>query len=912
MAGPVDEVGVEAKAVAAALFGVALCGHEVATCEDGGEDGAVIGFAEDERGVGGGGVVGVDEVEVAAAGDALGDGVGVAPLDGIPAHVGDFEAAVGGEAASDAGEDAEALLVAFFGAFEEGLEAHADAEEGAVGGEVFADGLDEAAFAEVAHGIGGSSDAGEDECGGVGDIGRVGADDGVGADVVEGAGDAAEVAGVVIDDDYAVGHGVSVPRAEGPSGLYFRAMREVPKTQYEARLRSEELRSLINYHNRLYYELNQPEISDEAYDDLMNELRAIEAAYPELITPDSPTQRVGGALLPTFEVVEHRVPLLSLSNCFSEDELRAWHRRAAERLGAGDFALVSEPKIDGLAIALVYEDGRFVQGATRGDGYHGENVTENLRTIPSIPRALRGSFPARFEVRGEVYMPRSGFEELNAQIGEENLRREREGKRPLPLYANPRNAAAGAVRQKDPAVTASRPLAMFVYQLGWCEGVHPERHYETLGWLREMGFTVNPEARLHPGLEDVFPRIAWWGHERERLDYDIDGVVVKIDDMRAWERLGAVGREPRWATAFKFPPQQRTTRLVDIQVNVGRTGVLTPFAVLEPVVVGGARVSLATLHNEGDIRRKDIRIGDTVIVQRAGEVIPQVVGPVVQLRTGAEREFVMPDRCPVCGTPVSRDPDQAAVYCPNALCPAQQIRLIEHFASRGAMDIEGLGEKMAVQLYQSGLVRNVADLYSLTRERLLTLDKVGEKTAENLVRAIAASKSRPLPNLLFGLGIRHVGFETARLLAEHVGSLEGLLRVKAEELQQVEGIGPVVAASIVAWVERPENRAVVEQLMAAGVNPVFEREASGAGPLEGLTIVVTGRLQGMSRGEAEEAIRARGGKVGSSVTKATDFLVVGEEAGSKLAKAEKLGTRLLTEEEFLALLERGPAALSSA
>lgn len=685
----------------------------------------------------------------------------------------------------------------------------------------------------------------------------------------------------------------------------------MPKTQYEARLRSEELRSLINYHNRLYYELNQPEISDEAYDDLMNELRAIEAAYPELITPDSPTQRVGGAPLPTFEVVEHRVPLLSLSNCFSEEDLRAWHRRAAERLGMATFPVTTEPKIDGLAIALVYENGRFVQGATRGDGYHGENVTENLRTIPSIPKELRGTYPERFEVRGEVYMPRSGFEELNAQIGEENLRREREGKRPLPLYANPRNAAAGAVRQKDPAVTASRPLAMFVYQLGWCEGSHPRSHFEILGWLREMGFPVNPEARLHESLDEALPRIGWWGEQRERLDYDIDGVVLKLDDTEAWDRLGAVGREPRWATAYKFPPQQRTTKLLDIQVNVGRTGVLTPFAVLEPVVVGGARVSLATLHNEGDIRRKDIRIGDTVIVQRAGEVIPQVVGPIVQLRTGEEREFVMPERCPACGTPVSRDPGEAAVYCPNAACPAQQIRLIEHFASRGAMDIEGLGEKLAIALYQAGFVRNVADIYSLTKEQLVRLEKVGEKTAENLLRSIEASKARPLPNVLFALGIRHVGMETARLLAEYIGSLDALLGVTAEELQRIEGIGPVVAASIEGWVQRPENREIVERLVAAGINPRMERAEMEAGPLAGLTIVVTGRLETMSRGEAEDAIRARGGKVGSSVTKATDFLVVGADAGSKLAKAEQLGTRLLTEEEFRVLLERGPAGISA-
>ncbi len=685
-------------------------------------------------------------------------------------------------------------------------------------------------------------------------------------------------------------------------------------TQYEARLRSEELRSLINYHNHRYYVLDSPEVSDAEYDELMNELRGLEGRFPELITPDSPTQRTGAAPLETFAVVEHRVPLLSLSNCFSEDDLRAWHRRTAERAGHEDFSLTTEPKVDGLAMALVYENGRFVQGATRGDGQHGENVTANLRTIPSIPHTLEGTVPARFEVRGEVYMSRSGFERMNAAIGEMNEEREREGKRPLPLYANPRNAAAGSVRQKDAAVTAARPLAIFIYQLGWVEGgPTPTSHHETLAWLGAMGLPVNPDARVHSSLGDAIQRIRWWGQERDRLDYDIDGAVVKVDDTRAWEELGAVGREPRWATAFKFPPQQRTTRLLAIEVNVGRTGVLTPFAVLEPVVVGGARVQMATLHNEQDISRKGLRAGDMVIVQRAGEVIPQVVAPVTSLRNGSEQEWSMPDRCPSCGTPVQRDPGEVAVYCPNSGCPAQRVRLLEHFASRGAMDIEGLGERMAAVLFQAGLVASVADIYDLNAEQVAALDRMGGKSAENLVRGIEASKSRPLANIIFALGIRHVGFETARLLSLSFGSLEAIMAASPDELQGVDGIGPVVAESIAAWSVRPENQATVAKLKAAGVRLHAEREPGSAGtaPLAGLTIVVTGRLESMSRGEAEERIAALGGKAGSSVTKQTDFLVVGAEAGSKLARAEKLGTPILDEEAFVRLLEGGPAALQT-
>ena len=674
-------------------------------------------------------------------------------------------------------------------------------------------------------------------------------------------------------------------------------------TQYEARLRSEELRSQINYHNVRYYQLDQPELADAEYDQLMNELRALERQFPELITPDSPTQRTGATPAATFDVVEHRLPLLSLSNCFSETELQAWYRRAVDRLNVENPRLVSEPKIDGLAMSLVYDHGRFVQGATRGDGMHGENVTENLRTIASIPKTLSGSFPERFEVRGEVYMSKSGFLAMNAAIGDQNLQREAEGKKALPLYSNPRNAAAGSVRQKDPSVTATRPLAMFIYQLGWVEGgTRPQGQHEILQWLGGMGFPVNPEAALHGTVEKAYERIQWWGRERERLDYDIDGAVLKIDDTRAWDELGAVGREPRWATAFKFPPQQRTTKLNRISVNVGRTGVLTPYAELDPVVVGGATIRMATLHNEGDIRRKDIRQGDMVIVQRAGEVIPQVVAPVLSLRKEDLAEFSMPARCPVCETPVSKDPSEAATYCPNNSCPAQQMRLLEHFASRGAMDIEGLGEMMAYTLHHEGLVHDVADIYALTVDQVASLERKGRKSAEKLIAGIEASKTRPLTNVLFALGIRHVGFETARVLAAHFGALERVIEAPEDELQQVEGIGPIVAKSIADWAAQPVNREVVNRLLAAGVQPVQATRSAGDDLLAGLTIVVTGRLETMSREQAEDRIRQLGGKVGSAVSKRTDAIVVGAEAGSKLTKAEQLGVRRLTEDEFSVLL----------
>ncbi|MDE2669665.1 MAG: NAD-dependent DNA ligase LigA [Chloroflexota bacterium] len=752
-------------------------------------------------------------------------------------------------------------------------------------------------------------------------------------------------------------------------------------SQHEARLRSEELRSRINYHNHRYYVLDAPEISDGEYDELLEELRGLEAAFPELITPDSPTQRVGDAPLEAFSTVEHRAPLLSLGNASSAEDLADWHRRASERAGRDDFALTTEPKIDGLAISLTYEDGSLVQGATRGDGRRGENITPNLRTIRTIPLALTGDFPSAFEVRGEVYMTKSGFERMNAERAE----------RGEPLFANPRNSAAGAVRQLDPAITAQRPLSIYVYQVGWSEGVAPASQLERLHWLASMGFPVNDDAQRHAGLDEVARRVSWWGERRDRLDYDIDGVVIKIDDTEEWDRLGVVGREPRWSVAFKFPPQQRTTKLLDIAVNVGRTGALNPFAVLEPVIVGGARIQMATLHNEQDIHRKDVRIGDTVIVQRAGDVIPQVVAPVVSLRDGSERVFAMPETCPACDTEIEREEDAADSYCPNLACPQQQVRLVEHFASRGAMDIEGLGERLSYVLFREGLVADVAHIYDLTAEQLTSLtlpQTIGEKSAAtlvqhfgsvaavldadeealqeaegvgpivarsiagwrerernvdlvasweesgfepgvselaqlriedrgfgpknaaNLIEGIRLSKERPLPNLIFALGIRHTGSETARLLAERFGDLDAILDAGEEALQEVEGVGPVVARSIARWAERDLNRDIVHRLRDAGVNMAGEVVEPASDLLAGLSVVITGKLDSMTRGDAEARAKDAGAAVTGSVSKKTDFLVTGADpGGSKLTRAEKLGTLLLSEEQYLAVLEEGSPAL---
>jgi DNA ligase (NAD+) len=663
----------------------------------------------------------------------------------------------------------------------------------------------------------------------------------------------------------------------------------------EAKLRVEELRSQIAYHDYRYYVLDSPEISDAEYDELMRELRRLEEQHPELITPDSPTQRVSGQPVEAFGIVEHRVPLLSLANAFNEEELRAWHRRAANLVENERFDMVCEPKIDGLAVALVYENGSLAQGATRGDGLRGENITQNLRTIRSVPLTVRGNgLPPRFEVRGEAYMTRRGFEQLNEERAEEGQ----------PLFANPRNAAAGSVRQLDSRITARRPLDIFVYQLGWADGPTPETHWETMQWLGSLGFKINPNMVRFHSLDEVARHCHQWVERRESLDYDIDGVVVKIDDFGLQRALGFVGREPRWAVAYKFPPTQATTRLLDVGVNVGRTGSLNPYAILEPVRVGGATVKLATLHNEDDIRRKDIRIGDIVIVQRAGEVIPQVVGPVVSRRTGQERVYSMPENCPVCGTPVVRPEGEAMSYCPNRACPAQAFRLMTHFVSRGAMDIDGVGESLCMALLKEGLVEDPADLYFLTKDRLLKLERMADKSAQNVLDAIAGSKDRPLARLVFALGIRHVGSEMAEILAGHFGSLDALAKASAEELGAIPTVGPKIAESVHAWFQDDSNRRLVEKLRQAGVR--LEAEAAAReGPLSGLSFVVTGTLSRWSRNEAEGLIKSLGGAVGSSVTRKTDYLVVGEgRPGSKLQKAQEYGTKLLGEDDFVELLRQ--------
>jgi len=665
---------------------------------------------------------------------------------------------------------------------------------------------------------------------------------------------------------------------------------------YQARQRVEDLRAQIHYHDYRYYVLDSPEISDAEYDELMRELRELEARFPQLITPDSPTQRVSGQPVEAFGVVEHRTPLLSLANAFNYEELKAWHRRVLTILQIESLPLVCEPKIDGLAVALVYEDGRFVQGATRGDGFRGENVTENLRTIRSIPmRLLAKNAPPRFEVRGEVYMPKAAFERLNEERTDQGQ----------PGFANPRNAAAGSVRQLDSRITAQRSLDIWVYQLGWADGPYPPTHWETLHWLQDMGFRVNPEIGRYESLEDIEQHYHRWADRRHDLEYEIDGLVVKTDPFQYYERLGVVGREPRWAIAYKFPPIQATTRLLAIEVNIGRTGSLNPYAVLEPVRVGGVTVKQATLHNEEDIRRKDVRVGDMVIVQRAGDVIPQVVGPVVSKRTGREKVFVMPERCPVCGTPVVRPEGEVMRYCPNPACPAQAFRWLTHFVSRGAMDIEGLGESWCYVLVEQGLVKDPADVYSLTKEQLVGLERMGEKSAENLISAIEASKDRPLGRLIFALGIRHVGSEMATLLANHFGSIDALARASVEELTAIPTVGPRIGESVHQYFRDASNLRVIEKLRRAGVRMAEEvAPAAPEGPLAGLAFVITGTLASMPRSNAEELIEKLGGSASDSVTKKTDYLVAGESPGSKLQKAQRYGTKLLSEQELLELLRQ--------
>jgi len=661
--------------------------------------------------------------------------------------------------------------------------------------------------------------------------------------------------------------------------------------------RIEQLREQINYHNYRYYVLDSPEISDAEYDELMQELAKLESEHPELITPDSPTQRVGAQPVEAFGIVDHPLPLLSLADVFSTEELLAWHKRVSGLLNGQKFDLVCELKMDGLAVALTYIDGRFVTGATRGDGLHGENVTQNLRTIKSIPLVVPPDVPRRFEVRGEVFLSKRGFKRLN----------EDRAKAELPLFANPRNAAAGSVRQLNPRITAERPLDIYVYGLGYAEGNLLLAHWETMEYLKSLGFKVNPHNALLNDIEGVEGYYQEWTERRESLDYETDGVVVKVNSFAFQDQLGVIGHGPRWAVAYKFPATQGTTRLLDIGINVGRTGALNPFAILEPVRIGGVTVKLATLHNEDDIKRKDIRIGDTVIVQRAGEVIPQVVGPVVSKRTGLEKVFVMPSRCPVCGGPVVRPEGEVMSRCINPACPAQTYELLKHFVSRGAMDIRGVGEALCEVLLRAGLVRDVADLYYLSRDDLLGLERMAEKSASNVLKAIERSKDRPLANIIFALGIRHVGYETADILAQHFGSLRKLSAASKEELLEVPSIGPTVADSIYAYFRQEENLRLIDKLRRAGVKLEAKVLPARELPFEGQEFVFTGRLEGFSRQRAEALVKELGGAAGSSVTRKTDLVVAGANPGSKLDRAQSLGIRVISEAEFLHLLDEARA-----
>jgi DNA ligase (NAD+) len=667
--------------------------------------------------------------------------------------------------------------------------------------------------------------------------------------------------------------------------------------------RIEELRKTINYHNYRYYVLDSPEISDAEYDELMKQLKQLEAEHPELVTPDSPTQRVGAPPVEAFGVVEHPQPLLSLANAFSYEELAAWHKRVSNLLGGRQFDLVCEPKIDGLAVALTYVDGLLVTGATRGDGYRGENITQNLKTVRSIPLSVPREAPPRFEVRGEVYLPKAGFKKLNEQRAREEQ----------PLFANPRNAAAGSVRQLDSSITARRPLDIFVYGLGWAEGkAVPDTHWEIMQWLKSLGFKVNPGIALVHSLDEVEKYHQDWIETLEKSPYEADGIVAKVNSIALQQELGTVAHEPRWALAYKFPAVQGTTKLIDIGINVGRTGSLNPYAVLEPVRVGGVTISSAALHNEEDIHRKDIRIGDWVVVQRAGEVIPEIVEPILSRRTGKEKVFHMPSRCPVCGSEVIKPEGEAMHRCTNAACPSQALERIKHFVSRGAMDIDGVGEKLCQALFEAELIKDAADLYYLTREHVLNLERMADKSASNVLSSIEKSKTRSLARVIFALGITHVGDQYAELLAQHFASIDALAKASEEELSGISSIGPKIAEGIVTFFRQEGNRQIIEKLRKAGVKLEKEKAEEVRPqdlPLAGLEFVLTGKLDSFSRPEAEAKVKALGGKAGSDVTRRTSYVVVGTDPGSKLAKAEKLGTKTINEAEFLNLLDKAAGKL---
>jgi len=661
----------------------------------------------------------------------------------------------------------------------------------------------------------------------------------------------------------------------------------------------ERLRAEIEYHNFRYYVLNDPIIPDAAYDRLFRRLEELERKYPSLVTPDSPTQKVGAA--PPVEsehpTVTRELPMLSLENVTTPEEFKEWCRRAKDGLAGRMPELVVEYKFDGAAVELVYENGVLVRGATRGDGIRGEDVTPNIKTIRDVPPVLPlppEKVPELLEVRGEVYMDKADFETMNREA-------EKRGEK---VFANPRNAAAGTLRQLDPRVTASRPLKIVLYAPGRLRGLSVGTQKEFLDWLKKAKLPTAPFVRVVNDPEQVIRLWEKYKEERDELPFEIDGLVVKVNSFAQQERLGVRARSPRWAVAFKFPPREEMTRLVDIEVQVGRTGILTPVAVLEPVEVGGVVVRNATLHNREEIKRKDVRIGDYVIVRRAGDVIPEIVGPLREKRTGKEKVFRMPTRCPSCGQPVVPVPDSPLVYCPNVSCPQQVKERIKHFASRRAMDIEGLGDKLVDQLLEKSLIHDAADLYFLRKEQLVGLERMGEKSAENLLRAIDVSRSRSLHRVIFALGIREVGEHTASILAETFGSLESLMKASVEDLEKVEGIGPVAAANIAAFFRNKANLKFIEKLRRGGVKFTPVKRKRAGGPLAGKTVVLTGGLASMTREEAQEAIREAGGTPGSSVSRKTDLVVVGENPGSKLRKAQELGIRTIDEEEFLRLLGR--------
>ena len=665
--------------------------------------------------------------------------------------------------------------------------------------------------------------------------------------------------------------------------------------------RIDELRRQVRHHSYRYHVLDAPEISDGDYDRLFRELESLEEQHPELVVSDSPTQRVGAPASDLFAPLQHRQRMFSLDNVESIEDLEAWEARMARQLEPGRRGYVCELKIDGLAVSLTYEHGVLVRAATRGDGVSGEDITPNIRAIDAIPLRLLSTAPDIMEVRGEVYMPLPAFEDLNqrqAALGDR-------------LFTNPRNAAAGSVRQKDPAVTASRSLSIWVYQLGYVEGGPAfERHWETLEYLRDLGLRVNPASETARDLAGVEAYVARAEVERHRHDYQTDGVVVKLDSLSEQRGLGFTAKAPRWAVAYKFPPEEQTTILRAIQINIGRTGAATPFAVLEPVFVGGANVGMATLHNEDEIHRKDVRVGDTVVVRRAGDVIPEVVGPVPSLRTGKEQVWNMPATCPFCGNPIVRPDDGKVARCTGGLqCPSRLREWLAHFASRGGMDIDGMGYKTIDLLLREKLIENPADIFFLQADDLLGFDGWGEVSVANLLAAIEAARTRPLHRLLVALGIRHVGGTVARLLSRSFGTVDRLLGAGEAELAAIEGIGPTIAASVREWAADPENLGLIDRMRAGGVQLADKQPTGGSSLLEGLAVVITGTLSSLGREEAKLAVEDRGGRVTSSVSKKTSVVVAGVSAGSKLARAEELGVPVLDETSFLRLLEEGPEAV---